>query len=249
MTTENAAAVLTLPDGNVKCGVVPVNEAVRELIGLDHAQFSQIAMIAQGEFRKLLSAGTDERGRIFRKIFGTQAYLAFQQSLKAAAGEARAELEECKRNIQQTAAGVQCGDGHALYPQLTEYLLGDAYAALETIPLLKQLISEDETTERVFLEEQKTIREALDRLTAAAAKAGNDNKRLDELDAAALQKAGLDGQKEQYRQLETNITAADRALHLVKPAWDALAREEKALCELTGSRDAEKYSGGAKAAL
>ena len=46
-----------------------VTAAVIELIGLDYNQFSQIAMIAQGQFTRLLNATTEERSRIFRKLF------------------------------------------------------------------------------------------------------------------------------------------------------------------------------------
>ena len=46
-----------------------VTAAVQEIIGLDYNQFCQIAMIAQGQFTKLLNASTEERSRIFRKLF------------------------------------------------------------------------------------------------------------------------------------------------------------------------------------
>lgn len=39
-----------------------VTKAITELMGLDYRQFTQIAMIAQGDFQKLLLAGTTERG-------------------------------------------------------------------------------------------------------------------------------------------------------------------------------------------
>ena len=48
-----------------------VNAAVEELLGIDRSQFGQIVMIAQGEFRKLLTADTKTRQAIFRRLFGT----------------------------------------------------------------------------------------------------------------------------------------------------------------------------------
>lgn len=69
-TTKKAEAELIYPDGQqpvAKMGAV--TKAVTELMGLDYKQFTQIAMIAQGDFQKLLIAGTADRGDIFRQIF------------------------------------------------------------------------------------------------------------------------------------------------------------------------------------
>lgn len=71
-TLQKAAAELTYPDGRVLSKPKEVTEAVEELLGLKRSQFSQIAMIAQGDFLKLLLAPTDERRKIFRRIFKTE---------------------------------------------------------------------------------------------------------------------------------------------------------------------------------
>src|SRR5699024_544343 len=81
-TLQRAEAELTLPDGRLVTRVREVNQAVKEIIGLDYQQFSQIAMIAQGDFLKLLLADTRERQGIFRDIFHTGPYQVFQEKLK-----------------------------------------------------------------------------------------------------------------------------------------------------------------------
>ena len=53
-------------------GTKNVNQAVENLLGIDASQFLQIAMIAQGEFLKVLYSSTQERGEIFRKLFRTE---------------------------------------------------------------------------------------------------------------------------------------------------------------------------------
>lgn len=67
-TTELAGAELTCPDGRQVTKKGEVDAAIREIIGLTREQFSQIAMISQGDFRKLLQAETSERQKIFRDI-------------------------------------------------------------------------------------------------------------------------------------------------------------------------------------
>ena len=56
-TTKQAAdASLTYPDGHVVTKLKDVDKSIREIIGLTREQFSQVAMISQGDFRKLLQA-------------------------------------------------------------------------------------------------------------------------------------------------------------------------------------------------
>ncbi|MDO4323718.1 MAG: SMC family ATPase, partial [Lachnospiraceae bacterium] len=106
MTKETADASLTYPDGKVVAGSRQTTKAVEELLGLDRSQFVQIAMIAQGDFLKLLLAGTEERGRIFRKIFNTGRYLEFQKELKRRLLETKKEYEELQRSVSQYAQGI-----------------------------------------------------------------------------------------------------------------------------------------------
>lgn len=79
-----------------------------ELIGLDRRQFTQIAMIAQGDFQKLLLAGTEERGAIFRQIFKTGLYQTLQAKLKDATKAQWVEYTELKRSISQYMESIVC---------------------------------------------------------------------------------------------------------------------------------------------
>lgn len=106
MTKETADAALTYPDGKVVTGSRQTVKAIEELLGIDRSQFVQIAMIAQGEFLKLLLAGTEERGKIFRKIFNTGNYLDFQKELKRRLLDTKKEYDELKRSIGQYAEGI-----------------------------------------------------------------------------------------------------------------------------------------------
>ena len=59
-----------------------VDQKIEQIIGLDAGQFTQIAMIAQGDFLRLLHAESKERKKIFSKIFQTQIYRDVQEQLK-----------------------------------------------------------------------------------------------------------------------------------------------------------------------
>ena len=70
-TDSKAEAVLTMPNGMKIVGYQMVTDKVEEILGVDYKQFKQISMIAQGEFLKLLTVESKERGEIFRKVFHT----------------------------------------------------------------------------------------------------------------------------------------------------------------------------------
>ncbi|MBR5284268.1 MAG: SMC family ATPase [Clostridia bacterium] len=107
-TTEKADAWLTLPDGNVVTKIKEVDRAIREVLGVDRAQFSQIAMIAQGDFRELLRADTKQRQAIFREIFQTGVYQKLQDALKAEAKTLRDRCDSDRAGIAQYIDGLTC---------------------------------------------------------------------------------------------------------------------------------------------
>lgn len=108
VTRQRAEAQLTYPDGRIVTKTRQVTAAVTELLGLDKAQFSQIAMIAQGDFMKVLRAGTEERSRIFRKIFQTGIFRTIQDRLKQDFQRQNREYEEVRREIFLTLKQISC---------------------------------------------------------------------------------------------------------------------------------------------
>ncbi len=78
-----AKASLFLPDGSEYPGNLrDINLKIQEIIGVDQNQFSQIAMIAQGDYLKLLHASSKERKEIFSRIFNTGIFSRIQWKLK-----------------------------------------------------------------------------------------------------------------------------------------------------------------------
>ena len=110
-TLQRADAQLIYPDGREPVTKSrEVTRAVTELTGLDRRQFTQIAMIAQGDFQKLLLAGTEERIGIFRQIFKTGMYRKIQEQLRNAEKAQWKAYDECRRSMNQYMEGIHCGD-------------------------------------------------------------------------------------------------------------------------------------------
>lgn len=79
-TEEKAKVEMTWKDGTLTKDA-DVRRKVEDLLGLDINQWKQVSMIAQGEFRKLLSADTKERNAIYRKLFSTENIEKFQNRI------------------------------------------------------------------------------------------------------------------------------------------------------------------------
>ena len=106
-TKKTADAVLLFPDGHTITGTKQVTKAVEELIGINREQFSRVAMIAQGDFQKLLLASTEERGKIFREIFHTKEYQIFQEQVKSESNALKNEYEDIRKSIEQYIDGIR----------------------------------------------------------------------------------------------------------------------------------------------
>lgn len=134
-----------------------VTKAVTELMGLDYRQFTQIAMIAQGDFQKLLLAGTAQRSEIFRQIFHTGLYQELQNRLKDEVKKRWKEYDEIRRSIYQYLNSVMCEEDSVFLPELNrlkkEKFEGSVGRGLE---LLGSLLEQEKGS---LAEMEKKIRE------------------------------------------------------------------------------------------
>lgn len=108
VTRQAETAQLICPDGAIVTKTTEVTKKVNEILGVDRQQFTQIAMIAQGDFLKLLLASTEERMKIFRQIFNTGNYEILQQQINADFRKVWVECEDLRKSIRQYIDGTVC---------------------------------------------------------------------------------------------------------------------------------------------
>ena len=199
-TTEKADATLTYADGRPPVTKArDVNAAVLDILGLDYNQFCQIAMIAQGQFTKLLNASTEERSRIFRKLFRTQRYAKLQDRLQEEASRLNQQRLAQNTQLDSLLAGLQVAPDD---PDV------DALAALcaQTEPATALTLLEE------LLQRQQAAQEA------AAASLADTEARLD----AIQQQLGA---ARQAAQLARQLAEQQAALDAARPALDAAKAE------------------------
>ena len=105
-TLQNESAELKLPDGRILSKTTEVTKEIEEILGVTKEQFTQIAMIAQGDFLKLLLASTEERIGIFRQIFGTEKFEILQRQINEDFRAIHRECEELHNSLLQYKESV-----------------------------------------------------------------------------------------------------------------------------------------------
>ena len=224
MVEQKPDATLYLPDGKTISKEKQVTAAIREILGVDKEQFSSIAMIAQGDFQQLLLAKTEDRVKIFRKIFDTDKYKVLQDRLGQEARAAEQSWSRLRASQEQYAAMIQTADGAnvaglpmAQIRELLEASLAADTAALEElaeqIGVLETRSGElsalterakNQMQQRKLLEDMRQSEgRGAAQLVQAAAELAECQAREPERKALMDQAAALEAVKPRYAELET----------------------------------------------
>ena len=147
LTKQTAGVELILPDGKPLTKTKEVDNAINNIIGINREQFCQIAMIAQGDFLKLLISPTKDRIEIFRHIFKTKLYSDLQDRLKSELSVLNNDCSKIKQSISQYISGINCSDSSLLSLDVTKAKKGDLPTD-ECILLIENLLSEDTLSEK-----------------------------------------------------------------------------------------------------
>jgi len=141
-----------------------VNSAIEEIIGLDRSQFSQVAMVAQGAFLKLLYAGTQEREKIFRQIFRTERWEKLQNLLKEEERRANDTYNDRMKKVHMLFSTVEAGADQGLAEELGEFQALDNNSFIfdeEKSGLIEKIIEGDILLKKQLLKEAKAAEEEI----------------------------------------------------------------------------------------
>lgn len=182
-TSQKADAALKYPNGRLVTGSNQVTIAVEELIGIDRSQFTQIAMIAQGDFLKLLVASTKERQEIFRQIFQTKNYETLQIRLKTEASSLGNKYNVIKSSIKQYIDGIAC-EVDSVHEIDVEEAQNGQLTNEDTLDLLTKLINIDEERKKIQDTALKNVEKEISNIDTALGKAMQNNKAQADLSVA-----------------------------------------------------------------
>jgi len=223
LAKETADAELTLPDGRIISGVKKVDAAIAELIRVDKGQFSRIAMIAQGDFRRILTEKSKSRSEMFRKVFDTYFFEKFQRILAQRCSDAEQALKGIFDRISDRAEHIETEDGSAVNAaEFSE--TGELCGALEKI------VSADDSSLAAFDKQLAETEKELRSVCTALENAARGNALIKRLEDLKNRLDGLNAQKKEFDLKKKTYAAAERAAR-VTPALSALTAAEKECAE------------------
>ncbi len=227
-TRKNAEAVLFMPDGRIVSGNLNVDDEIYQIMGIDKDQFSQISMIAQGDFLKLLLSPTSERRKIFQKIFGTEKYKMLQDELFNDAKMLNMQYEDTLKAYKQYVDGLIYDDKCVLSEEIKK--VQDAGIPTdEILELIGKIIQMDEElyegNEKLLNDIQKELSET-DKKAARA---------LSELDAKRNRYLEIVKREQEYTKKKEGADVLDGQ---IKEGESTLSGEKDAICRFEEEKEA-----------
>ncbi|TGG86779.1 hypothetical protein E4650_09835 [Geotoga petraea] len=196
-------------------GADEVTEIVKKYLNLDYNQFRQIMMIPQGEFRKLILAGSDERAEIFKKIFDISIYEQFENKIVEKYIELEKILKDFKLKTKTIAEKV------SIDSEKYQELINSEY--INTEELIFQItieIEKNEKTKNKVNEEKSKKQQKQKELNSHLERIKKDNELLNK-------KEEIQKELQDLLKNEETIKTKEKQLEKIKKAEKIIPYEEK----------------------
>ena len=232
-TTTGTKVSLILPDGTEFAGKTKeTNEKIQQIIGLGCNQFTQIAMLAQGDFIKLLHATSEERKEIFARIFDTSIYEQIQRELALEAKSVYGKLIGNREDIMKELGRIQAVDA-VLDEQWNDLEVLFSETHRDELLALAKRICEDSNKQLGQVENDKeNVGKTLEKISAQIEAGTNINRLFEELERHHKKAEQLSVQKETVDVMRLKLDAGRRAMVVDKDAKIVTERrKESADCK------------------
>ena len=237
LTQKTTVNFYQLIDGEEKLlasNATKVNEEVQNLLGIDKNQFSQIIMIAQGDFSKILTAKGSDRETLLRNIFNTEIYQQLQERLKTNTSQLEKEHEINLATAKNALQEINLNDQEQS-DKVLEYLNNEK-TILSHLDEIHTFIEEQNSAlnKEVHSLDSKTIKlsNKKDALTQNLALVQSNQKIKDQISACIeyldLHKPILDQKKSAYDQAKKNEVEIEKLRSDITKLEEKIVRYDSA---------------------
>lgn len=215
-----AEAEMHCDDGRSWSKIKTVNEAVEELLGLSANQFSQVAMIAQGDFLSILRADSKTRAAIFRRIFDTQLYDDIREIIQRKNDAASAKCKAAESSYQSLASQVAGNENELAERSIAEYA-STCGRGNELLEALGSLLSQQKMQSDQWRSEHDRISLELANTNAVLQNAEVQNASIQKLKQSEQRLAELQLQKDELDKLSEEVKwgLLAQKVHYTEEKW------------------------------
>lgn len=204
-----------------------VDEKIKEILGITKEQFSQIAMIAQGDFMKLLMNDTKDRLEVFRKIFRTENYETLQDRIFKEFKDEDTKLDQAKVSINAIIGMVQCDEDSTLRVQLDQAKDTKVFTPVSVmIETIQKILEEDQGKKEKLTQQRNAQQEIIDAC----------NKNIGIIDSHADSAKKLPKEQENLKDLsDVQKPAKEQALKIAEEAQPRIEELTKQANQIEGT--------------
>lgn len=244
MVEEKADAEMIFPDGRIVTKSVEVTNEIKKLLGIDREQFTQIVMLAQGEFMKLLLSEATERREIFRRLFKTDYFMRLQERLKAEVKNTDSRYKASSAGIAQYIGGIRCPEDSG-YSEMLEKAKEGLISNDAVLELISGILEKDEKAVSEYTEQADFISAELEKINNELGKYESALKQYEELKNSENEFVKVSAELEKLKKIYENaalnkheIEKAEREITLIEAESENYDRLEKLKSELKSSEKA-----------
>ena len=161
---QDSEATLQIDKQAPITGITPVDDKLVEILGVTFEQYSQIAMIAQGQFREALVADTKDRAEIFRTIFKTGVYLDLQKRLQEETNAIDIQVQDKRKSALQYVDGATCLATNELAAELNSAKMkvkNNEMTMVDMCQLIEKIIKSEGNLQKGLSAESKVLQQRI----------------------------------------------------------------------------------------
>lgn len=218
MTKSAASMTLEcLSTGEVYTKIDIAQNKILEIIGLTRNQFAQTVMIAQNDFLKILNAKSEERKKLFQKIFGTEIFATLQNTLREMQTQAKQEVENIDQSIASSLSRLMLNEAFMNTTGRENWVL-DVYHVHQILPDLAELLAFEQEQSKTMESQLAKEEKASQALQMDITNAKQNNRLLTYIHQ-------VEEQLNHLMQKETQMNAKQKALDLAKMTQEIVPLE------------------------
>ena len=227
-TKKTADASLEFED-KVVTGIKNVDTKIEEILGINAKQFKQIAMLAQGEFLKILFAESKDRTEIFRKIFDTNIYNLIAKKLKENLKENEEKLKELKSSFTTNTANILWSEENKVDISSKDLNEVDIATVLEALKLeIKNNDAENTSLQAKILKKEQEINVNEENIK----KQEELNIKIDNYNELLKKKIEYKQQEKEIEDLKIKIAKNQKIKEVIKPKEENVKNQEEQIQKL-----------------